>query len=120
MKIEIIKGTENPVAEYFSSPNTPETNKNVSVGLENADRECVPAEFARRIEQERDELRRMSVTEMMGHNLNVKHHVTEWENRCLKAEQERDEGREQNTKLLDKLDQLYRNIEIDQLKEGAK
>ena len=42
-------------------------------------------------ECERDELRRMSVTEMMGHNLNVKHHVTEWENRCIKAERERDE-----------------------------
>jgi hypothetical protein len=50
-------------------------------------------EFARELERERDELRRMSVTEMMGHNLNVKHHVTEWENRCLKAERERDEAR---------------------------
>jgi hypothetical protein len=46
-----------------------------------------------KLERERDELRRMSVTEMMGHNLNVKHHVTEWENRCLKAERERDEAR---------------------------
>jgi len=52
-------------------------------------------EFARKLERERDELRRMSVIEMMGHNLNVKHHVTEWENRCIKAEQERDEAREE-------------------------
>lgn len=44
------------------------------------------------LRRERDELRRMSVMEMMGENLNVLHHVTEWENRCLKAEQERDEA----------------------------
>lgn len=36
---------------------TPETDKKVSVGLENADRECVPAEFARKLERERDEAR---------------------------------------------------------------
>jgi hypothetical protein len=28
----------------------------------------------------------MSTVEMMCENLNVKHHVTEWEERCLKAE----------------------------------
>jgi hypothetical protein len=50
-------------------------------------------EHARKLERERDELRRMSVVELMGENLNVKHHVTEWENRCLKAERERDEAR---------------------------
>jgi hypothetical protein len=44
-------------------------------------------------ERERDELRRMSAVELMGENLNVKHHVTEWENRCIKAERERDEAR---------------------------
>jgi len=36
---------------------TPETDKIISVGLENADRECVPAEFARKLERERDEAR---------------------------------------------------------------
>ena len=56
MTIEIIKGHDNQVADFFSSPsNTPETDKKVSVGLENADRECVPAEFARKLERERDE-----------------------------------------------------------------
>jgi hypothetical protein len=34
---------------------TPETDALVSVGLENADRECVPAEFGRKLERERDE-----------------------------------------------------------------
>jgi hypothetical protein len=37
--------------------NTPETDAITSVGLENADRECVPAEFARKLERERDEAR---------------------------------------------------------------
>jgi hypothetical protein len=37
---------------------TPETDKNVSVGLENADRECVPVDFCRKLERERDEARR--------------------------------------------------------------
>jgi hypothetical protein len=36
---------------------TPETDALVSVGLENADRECVPAEHARKLERERDEAR---------------------------------------------------------------
>ena len=56
MTIEIIKGHDNQVADFFSSPsNTPETDEKVSVGLENADRECVPADFARKLERERDE-----------------------------------------------------------------
>jgi hypothetical protein len=34
---------------------TPETDSLISVGLENADRECVPADFARKLERERNE-----------------------------------------------------------------
>ena len=55
MTIEIIKGHENQVADFFSSSSTPETDENVSVGLENADRECVPAELAQKLERERNE-----------------------------------------------------------------
>ncbi len=33
-------------------------------------------------------LKTISTVEMMCENENVKHHVTEWENRCLKAEVE--------------------------------
>jgi predicted house-cleaning NTP pyrophosphatase (Maf/HAM1 superfamily) len=40
---------------------TPETDALISVGLENADRECVPADFARKLERERDEARRAFV-----------------------------------------------------------
>lgn len=39
---------------------------------------------------------------------------------CRKLERERDEARQQIAKLLNKLDQLYRDVEIDKLKEGAK
>jgi hypothetical protein len=91
MKIEITKGENNPVTDFFSSPsNTPESDDQFK---------SFPAYFeidlfCRKLERERDELRRMSVTEMMGENLNVKHHVTEWENRCLTAERERDEARD--------------------------
>jgi hypothetical protein len=35
-------------------------------------------------------LRSMSAVEIMCENLNVKHHISEWETRCLKAEAERD------------------------------
>lgn len=56
MKIEITNGVETPVTKFFSA-STPETDAITSVGLENADRECVPAEFARKLERERDEAR---------------------------------------------------------------
>jgi chromosome segregation ATPase len=53
--------------------NTPETDKNVSVGLENADRECVPVDFCRKLERERDG----------------------WAAMCGQYKQERDETRNQ-------------------------
>jgi uncharacterized coiled-coil DUF342 family protein len=51
---------------------TPETDFAMSVGLENADRECVPADFARKLERERNE----------------------WAAMCGRYKQERDEARE--------------------------
>ena len=56
---------------------TPETDKNVSVGLENADRECVPVDFSRKLERERNE----------------------WAAMCGRYKQERDEAREEHRKL---------------------
>ena len=68
-------------------------------------------------ERERDEaredaanLRRMSVVELMSENLNVKHHVTEWENRCLKAERERDEAREESLEQACLADNVYAEL----------
>lgn len=55
MKIEIIKGDNNPVADFFSSPsNTPETDAAIypMTGVD-----IVWPEFARKLERERDEAR---------------------------------------------------------------
>jgi hypothetical protein len=76
--------------------NTPETDALISVGLENADRECVPAEFARKLERERDEAReerdKMQTELEMWRDGNIIHlfHRDELE----KTERERDEARE--------------------------
>jgi hypothetical protein len=55
MKIEITKGDNNPVSEFFSSPSkTPETDANIGFfDLETA----TDANFARKLERERDEAR---------------------------------------------------------------
>ena len=52
MKIEIITGADNnPVAEFFSSSSTPETD-DLARG-----NHVVPTEWAQRLERERDELK---------------------------------------------------------------
>jgi hypothetical protein len=57
MKIEIIKSADNnPVAEYFSSSSTPETNSAFKF-WPCEQMELVDAEFARKLERERDEAR---------------------------------------------------------------
>ncbi len=38
------------------------------------------------LKKKMEQLKTMSTVEMMCENENVKHHITEWENRCLKAE----------------------------------
>ena len=52
----------------MTTSDTPETDAEVSVGLENADRECVPADFARKLERERDEAREELKNEMKWHH----------------------------------------------------
>ena len=64
---------------------TPETDKIISVGLENADRECVPADFARKLERERDEARVHWGTESMN--------AAQFFGEKTKAIAERDEAR---------------------------
>ena len=61
--------------------------------------ELVPAKFARQLERELaaakaqlEWMRNMSTAEMMCNNLNINHHVTEWETRAEKAEAIVDEG----------------------------
>ena len=60
---------------------TPETDAIISVGLENADQECVPAEFGRKLERERDKLAKL----------------------CGQYKQERDEAREAARRYLTEL-----------------
>ncbi len=47
---------------------TPETDALISVGLENADRECVPSDSARKLERERDEAREAFDEEKKWHH----------------------------------------------------
>ena len=62
MKIEIITGADNnPVAEFFSSSSTPETDafttSFISIDDPEGNKRWVPSEFARVLERERDEAR---------------------------------------------------------------
>ena len=70
---------------------TPETDALISVGLENADKECVPADFARKLERERDEAirQRDETNESSVFSCNFYYEEK------LKAERERDEVREE-------------------------
>jgi hypothetical protein len=70
---------------------TPETDALISVGLENADKECVPADFARKLERERDEAirQRDETNESSVFSCNFYYEEK------LKAERERDEAREE-------------------------
>jgi sugar phosphate isomerase/epimerase len=92
MKIEIIKGTENPVAEFFSSPyNTPETDEQFK---------SFPAYFeidlfCRKLERERDEAREALASREV---VIAQHSVItdlilerdEWAAMCGRYKQERD------------------------------
>ena len=59
MKIEIIKGADNdPVAEFFSSSSTPETDKfKIKFKTPCGEKYWVPVEHSERLERERDEAR---------------------------------------------------------------
>lgn len=101
MKIKISKGIETPVTKFFCS--SPETDAFfLKKGVWSDD----ILAFCRKLERERDELRRMSVAELMLVNLNVHHYVVAWENRCLEAEQERDEARKHCESIVDKAKEL--------------
>ena len=72
---------------------TPETNALISVGLENADRECVPADFARKLERERDEVQK-AVNGLCKHFKVSPANTTLLAVEVLRIERERDEARE--------------------------
>jgi hypothetical protein len=70
----------------------------MSVGLENADRECVPADFARKLERERDEAREKLDEEMKWHH---RTHTELVQTQCkiLDMQMGRDEIQEKYDKL---------------------
>jgi hypothetical protein len=70
MKIEIIKGTDNnPVAEFFSSSSTPETDAfAVKFKTLCGEKYWVPVDFASKLERERDEAREGLAEEIKFHH----------------------------------------------------
>ena len=120
MKIEIIKGADNnPVAEFFSSSSTPETD---AVAMQPVDRlaraytfhgtepfkystnELVPAEFARNLERERDEAREKYDLEATEHMLAIN-----------KLCNERDEALNKMADALQEVD--LRTLDFERMKE---
>jgi FtsZ-binding cell division protein ZapB len=82
------------------------------IGALKAEREALRAEVGR--------LKRMSTVEMMCENESVRAHVTEWEERCLKAEAEVSRLQAQNVApLVNKIDELQReNMRLQQIIDG--
>jgi hypothetical protein len=79
---------------------TPETDRAISVGLENADRECVTADFARQLERELTKARAalktgglMDIIDRAGHER-------------AHAIRERDEAEKQRDTLAEALDRI--------------
>ena len=97
MKIEIIKGADNnPVAEFFSSSSTPETDARTYVPSLRAS--TVPADFARKIERERNDLQK-AVNGLCEHFGVSPANTTLLAVEVLKIERERDEARNECDKL---------------------
>ena len=95
----------------MSDQPTPETDALISVGLENADRECVTAEFARKLKRERDEARKrierqkLEIVRLNG----ATNHAG---GTPLKiALRERDEANEELHKQMVRYDQLFDDAE---------
>jgi hypothetical protein len=104
MKIEIVKGEDNPVSDFFSSSDTPETDAfffRIDIDWD------MEVEFARKLERERDEARE----KLADWEDSVKHVRAEYEDeqhcscvpilrKLLKdAERERDDARNMVEKL---------------------
>jgi hypothetical protein len=81
MTIEITKGSENPVSEFFSSPSRTPNTDDLARG-----NHVVPTEWAEQLERERDEWRK---------KFELSVDAVEVAARLARAESERDEAREQ-------------------------
>jgi len=95
MKIEIMKGNDNPVADFFSSPSsTPETDAALYPMYQV---DIVWPEFARKLERERDEAKaELKEYRSIAENIGATKAVSDRD----KAVAERDEAREQVKELI--------------------
>ncbi len=109
MKIEIITGADNnPVAEFFSSSSTPETDafttSFTSIDDPEGNKRWVPSEFARVLERERDEAREKYDLEATEHMLAIN-----------KLCNERDEALNKMADALQEVD--LRTLDFERMKE---
>jgi hypothetical protein len=91
MKIEIIKGTENPVAEFFSSPLETDNERTLKLALE------VFTQLAKTLKQERDEARKALASRevVIAQHSVITDLILErdkWSKLCGQYKQERDEA----------------------------
>jgi hypothetical protein len=107
MTIEIMKGNDNPVADFFSSSGTPETDDQPIIYAMNDNGyqvPCVDLEFARRLKRERDEAKQiissalaaLPVGYIPAHTAeSIPNRIADLCNEIAKSERERDEAREE-------------------------
>ena len=121
MKIEIVKGAaDNPVAEFFSSSSTPETDANEAWPASKynlGNDSVVPAEVARRLEREIQKLRYESQREaehhdkMVGELEKVYAERDGWAALCGQYKQERDKFAELSKQASQGINSTYQNIQ---------
>ena len=107
MNIEIIKGDDNPVAEFFSSPArpTPETDaathdlSDYGSPVLCSWGDWVDADFARKLERGRDEA-------IEKHRFAVIH----WQRDVFKMQRERDEAQKQCNELHEQIEAMNRRL----------
>ena len=102
MNIEIIKGDDNPVAEFFSSPArpTPETDAfAIKFKTPCGEKYWVPVDLSRRLERERDEA-------IEKHRFAVIH----WQRDVFKMQRERDEAQKQCNELHEQIEAMNRRL----------
>jgi hypothetical protein len=116
MTIEITKGSENPVSEFFSSPSRTPNTDDLARG-----NHVVPTEWAEQLERERDEARDQS--QRLRVQLN---HYTQANEMAEQAFRERDESHKIAERAIDDLawfnetNSQRLRTELKKLKEASK
>jgi hypothetical protein len=114
MKIEIIKGDNNAVTDFFSSPsNTPETDDQPIYAMNDNGYQvpCVDLEFARKLERERDEAifdKNTSAADFLKQIQHITLCKDVAREKILMAEKIRDETRKQFVDFVDQTEDYKR------------